>query len=153
MIDFILAIDPGASGGMAVGMGKRGVIALSMPSTPADIVELLNELWELKEPGERGVCYLEKVNGYGGLPGVRMFNFGENYGVIQGALASMKAPTVLVTPQAWMKRLGLGGQGAKNKSKWKNTLKAEAQRRYPELKITLKTADALLILAAHENDE
>ena len=56
--DFMMAIDPGLSGGMAVGMGRRGVIALSMPSTPGDIVELLQELWDLREPDEVGVCYL-----------------------------------------------------------------------------------------------
>jgi hypothetical protein len=33
-----------------------------------------------------------------------------------------------------------------SKSEWKNKLKAEAQRRFPDLKVTLKTADALLIL-------
>lgn len=148
--DFMMAIDPGLSGGMAVGMGRRGVIALSMPSTPGDIVELLQELWDLREPDEVGVCYLEKVNGFGGLPGTRMFNFGENYGVLQGALAVLKVPTVLVTPRAWLKKLGLGAAGEKNRAKWKNALKAEAQRRYPALKVTLKTADALLILAAHE---
>jgi len=31
---------------------------------------------------------------------------------------------------------------------WKNKLKAEAQRLYPDIKVTLKTADALLILEA-----
>lgn len=37
---------------------------------------------------------------------------------------------------------------AKAKREWKNKLKAEAQRRYPDIKVTLGTADALLILSA-----
>lgn len=35
---------------------------------------------------------------------------------------------------------------AQSKTAWKNKLKEEAQRRFPQLDITLKTADALLIL-------
>jgi len=35
---------------------------------------------------------------------------------------------------------------AKAKSDWKNKLKGEAQRRNPSIKVTLKTADALLLL-------
>jgi hypothetical protein len=34
------------------------------------------------------------------------------------------------------------------KTEWKTKLKNEAQRRYPGLDVTKKTADALLILAA-----
>lgn len=34
---------------------------------------------------------------------------------------------------------------AKYKTAWKNKLKAEAQRLFPSIKVTLKTADALLI--------
>ena len=35
---------------------------------------------------------------------------------------------------------------AREKTAWKNKLKAEAQRRFPDLRVTLKTCDALLIL-------
>jgi hypothetical protein len=37
---------------------------------------------------------------------------------------------------------------AKGKRDWKNKLKAEAQRRYPDIKVTLLNADALLMLSA-----
>ena len=33
-------------------------------------------------------------------------------------------------------------------TQWKNKLKAEAQRLFPDIRVTLKTADALLILEA-----
>ena len=50
-------------------------------------------------------------------------------------------------PQDWQKGFGLGTASAcASKRIWKNKLKAEAQRRFPHLNVTLKTADALLIL-------
>ena len=54
---------------------------------------------------------------------------------------------VLVRPQTWQKDFGLGtASRCASKSEWKNKLKAEAQRRFPHLGVTLQTADALLIL-------
>lgn len=146
---FVIGIDPGANGGIAahIPSGTAGVVAYRMPATDADICDLLTELWGLKEPDESGVVFVEKVNGHGGLPGTRMFNFGQNYGLILGCLATLKAPTVLLTPQAWLKKIGIG-MGEKNKTKWKNILKSEAQRRYPKNKVTLYNADALLIMSA-----
>jgi hypothetical protein len=53
----------------------------------------------------------------------------------------------MVRPQKWQKWLGLGrASGCGSPREWKNKLKAEAQRRFPYLNVTLKTADALLIL-------
>jgi hypothetical protein len=54
---------------------------------------------------------------------------------------------VLVRPQVWQKGFGLGtASTCASKSEWKNKLKAEAQRRFPHLPVTLKTSDALLLL-------
>ena len=58
----------------------------------------------------------------------------------------MEIRLVLVRPQVWQKGFGLGTASAcAKKSEWKNKLKGEAQRRFPELRVTLGTADALLI--------
>ena len=149
MKQLMMAIDPGAQGGMALRLPDGAAICYPMPATDGDIVELIEELWALRNDDEPGCCYMEKVNGRGGLPGVRMFNFGQNYGLVLGALAALRIPTVLIEPRQWQKRLSLGKAG-KSQTKWKNKLKAEAQRRFPLCKVTLKTADALLILAAME---
>lgn len=54
---------------------------------------------------------------------------------------------MLVRPQVWQKVFNLGtAASCASKSEWKNKLKAEAQRRFPHLPVTLATADALLIL-------
>jgi len=77
-----------------------------------------------------------------------MFNFGRNHGFTLGLLSALYIRTELITPQQWQKRLFLGTSKGMSPVQWKNKLKAEAQRLYPDIKVTLKTADALLILEA-----
>ena len=139
----ILAIDPGASGGLAMALDGAPIAAMAMPETEGEIcAEIAEWQWD--------VCYLEKVGGFvagKAAPGSAMFNFGRNFGFILGVLAALKVRTVLVTPQAWQKALGLGHKDKDTApAEWKRKLKAEAWRLYPQTTPTLKTADALLIL-------
>jgi crossover junction endodeoxyribonuclease RuvC len=81
-----------------------------------------------------------------------MFRFGRNFGFILGVFAALKIPVELVRPQKWQKALSLGTSAAHaSKTAWKNHLKAEAQRRFPDQKVTLATADALLLLSYFSN--
>lgn len=102
----------------------------------------------LVAPGET-FAFLEEVSGFIGKarPGSRMFAFGRNFGFVVGFLQAMNVRTELVRPQKWQKPLGIGTAAAcASRTVWKNKLKAQAQRLHPNLKPTLKTADALLIL-------
>lgn len=141
----IIAIDPGANGGIAALCGDRAE-AWPMPKTEGEVAALIESLSNPLDG--KPVCYLEKVGGFiagHAAPGSAMFNFGRNYGFILGSLAALGVRTALVPPQAWQKALGLG-KSAGDKAAWKNKLKAEAWRLYPANRPTLKTADALLIL-------
>lgn len=145
----ILAIDPGLSGGIAVRwFGKTDCWA--MPETEGDLLERLREVKRVAGlEGDELVCVLEEVSGYAGTaqPGSAMFRFGEHVGFIKGAVQALEIRLVLVRPQVWQRGFGLGTASAcASKTIWKNKLKAEAQRRFPHLNVTLKTADALLIL-------
>lgn len=149
----ILTIDPGASGGLAVKYGDAQVYAVPMPATEGDLLEWLR--FATKAAGETSdtcIAYLEAQQGVMG-PGMRvsssaMFTFGRGYGFLLGALMALEWSVVLVRPQEWQKALSLGTKaGAGGKTEWKNKLKAEAQRRFPHLKVTLKTADALLLMS------
>ena len=142
----ILAIDPGKSGGFAYVDRYLDVTVEPMPATEGDIEEEIS-CAAFSSESDR-VAIIEKVGGYAGaaMPGSRMFAFGENYGFLKGVVMSCGFKLHLVTPQAWQKALGLGTSKGLTKTAWKNKLKAEAQRLYPDLKVTLKTADALLIL-------
>jgi hypothetical protein len=148
----IIAVDPGASGGLAICWqmgGDRNVFALPMPGTEADVVETVSH-WErdARAEGAALCCYVEKVGGYISgrpSPGSAMFNFGRNVGVIHGALLARGIRTVEVRPQEWQQTVGAGNSKTHG-SKWKNHLKGIAQQRFPGLTPSLKTADALLIL-------
>jgi len=133
-----LAIDPGVSGGIAIGLDYP--MLFNMPETAHDLAELIKD-----HAIER--AFVEEVGGFIGKeqPGSRMFTFGMNAGVIKGILAALAIPTVYVRPQKWQAALGLGTSNGLDKNKWKNKLKSRAQQLYPQHKVTLATADALLI--------
>ena len=77
-----------------------------------------------------------------------MFTFGRGFGFLLGALMAMGIAVVLVKPQKWQKHFGFGTvKQSGGKGPWKRKLQAEAQRRFPGYDVTLKTADALLILS------
>jgi hypothetical protein len=136
----IIACDPGWSGAFVTIYGVH-----SMPSTPNDIVDLLGVLMV-----GSSVLVIEQVGGFAGKgqPGSAMFRFGENFGLVIGAAIALGYRVERVTPQKWIKAHGLGTRGALTKAEWKRKLKSKAQELYPNLKVTLETADALLILDA-----
>lgn len=149
----ILAIDPGKSGGMAWGEAEGGdVVAHTMPDTGGGVLDTLRDIIAAADGlPERVTAYVEQVGGYvrteGGQPGSAMFKFGCGYGFTLGALAGLGVSVELVTPQRWQKGMSTGTRGGAPKADWKRKLKAQAERLYPSLRVTLSTADALLILA------
>jgi hypothetical protein len=146
----IIAIDPGKSGGIAVIYPNGRTVADPMPETEEDLVNYLRSIdSECSLESYALHAYVEKVGGFvgKGQPGSAMFKFGFGAGVIEGALRALRIRTIYVRPQEWQKTFSLGtAAGCAKKTEWKNKLKAEAQRRFPSLKVTLSTADALLIL-------
>jgi len=138
----ILAIDPGASGGLAY-YGPAGIILDSMPATDLDVSILIMDRLAISD-----VVYIEKVGGYvggKGAPGSSMFNFGRNVGFLHGLIAASKTRVIEVPPQRWQKTIGAGTK-ATHGTRWKAHLKGIAQQRQPRLVVTLKTADAVLLL-------
>lgn len=138
----ILAIDPGASGGIAHFANNR-VVVEPMPDTDGDVREVM-----INYLSQSDVVYIEKVGGYiggKGAPGSAMFNFGRNVGFLHGLIASMLTRCIEVPPQRWQKTIQAGNSKTHG-TRWKAHLKQLAQQRQPSLGITLKTADAILIL-------
>lgn len=88
----------------------------------------------------------EKVGGMPGMAGSAMFNFGKGYGNLEMALIALEIKTTLTSPQAWQKTFMIGTKSKQTTTQWKNKLKALAQQIFPQLKVTLINADALLIL-------
>lgn len=154
----IIAIDPGKSGGIAV-HSKDGTEAFKMPDSQTELCTVLQDY--ARQPAIENqpiAVYLEQVGGFtksqeGGQPGSAMFRFGEGFGYIKGVCDTLGFRLVLVRPQDWMKTVSAGTRGERSKTQWKNHLKDIAQRRYPHIRVTLSTADALLILEHAKNKE
>lgn len=145
MSKVIIGIDPGALGGIAVINGDE-VKAIRMPETFPDIYNTLHDYGFSLE--DTVIAYLENVGH--GLPGQSSkatATFARHNGHLEMALYALGIPTEMVTPQKWMKFYSnsTGKSTDYEKKEWKNRLKAEAQRRFPNIKVTLWNADALLI--------
>jgi hypothetical protein len=140
----MIAIDPGMNGGIAWLDPDGNPQCKPMPETEGDVLDLLRTLRIGTAEAK-----LEEVGGYvgKGQPGSSMFKFGRGFGFIVGSLMALGFRIEFLKPQKWQKFFGLGTSAqAGGKTPWKNKLKAEAQRRFPTLNVTLKTSDALLIL-------
>ena len=130
--------------------GKNGVIGIIYNETayclkcPTTIAEMANEISSIKQiaPDITVQAIIEKVHSMPKQGVKSVWTFGANYGQWLGILASNKIPYVQVSPQKWMR---LYQPLSKDKKERKNQLKHQAQQRFPELKITLATSDALLL--------
>jgi hypothetical protein len=139
----IIGIDPGANGGIAVIFEDGRTWVGGMPED-SELIGVLRDLSNCEE-GVRVTAYLELVGGYigKGQPGSAMFRFGESFGFLRGVLQTLRIPTELVRPQEWQRGLP-GVKGSEGPTR-KRLLREHAARIFPDLKVTLATADALLI--------
>ncbi len=142
MRGYIIGVDPGALGGIAVLDGTNGEVVecVKMPSTPMDILSYLRN-WD-----SSSVCYLEDVGmGMPGQSSKATATFARHNGHLEMALLALGISTIKVTPQKWQKALGLSGKKGESKQSHKNRIKAKMQSRHPSVKMTLWAADALAI--------
>ena len=139
----IVTIDPGASGGIVLGYPE--LVTIPMPKTDGDIEVTLRPGFD-----EPYIAYLEQLVKYTGrnMPSSSMAVYASNWGFLKGVLTAHKYRIILVPPKKWQSALGLGSATGLTKTEWKNKLKNMAQQLYPNLSVTLSTADAILIYEA-----
>ena len=135
-----IGIDPGKSGGVAI-IYDDNLYTGKCPNTVHDMVE------EVKVPLDimaipKSKAVIELVHSMPGNGVKSMFTFGQNYGTWLGIMAALKIPYDIVPPGKWMKHYG---SMPKDKKARKNKLKQLAQQAWPTHRITLATADAVLI--------
>ena len=137
-----VGIDPGVSGGrVAISPDNQVLVHTKCPDTVHDMVEELKVPLEMMAiPKSRAV--IELVHSMPGNGVKSMFTFGQNYGTWLGIMAALKIPYDIVPPGKWMKHYGAM---PKDKKARKNKLKQLAQQSWPTHRITLATADAVLI--------
>jgi hypothetical protein len=141
-----IAIDPGVGGGIAYTDTDGSVHALPMPATLHDISKELHLL--SRSTFGPVTVFLEELPKFAGkMSGSSIGVMFRNYGRIEGLLAAFEARIEYIPPKKWQTCLGLGDKKTHG-PRWKAHLKGRAQALYPNLSVTLKTADALLILEA-----
>ena len=94
-----IGVDPGKNGGIAV-IGRLSKANYCGASVYSDN-ELLDVCKLFKD--KPCVCYLEHVHAMPKQGVSSTFNFGMNFGFIQGVLKAYEIPYELVTPQKWKK--------------------------------------------------
>ena len=95
-----IGIDPGAKGGLA-GIRDGGITVA--PYEKSRYIEILSRV-----PLD-SVCCLEHVHAMPGQGVTSMFNFGQNFGWVQGVLEAMGISYELVQPQKWKKEFSITG--------------------------------------------
>ena len=151
-----LGIDPGIHGGLAI-ISPEGIAqAFAMPATEQVIADLFEQ--RIK-PAGIAFCMIEDIPHVPGKGKFANVKLNRNVGVLIGLLLAHKIPYEEILPQVWQKALGIPRRIRRPKTtkpiynyppeetqaQWKNRLRDIAQKLFPELKVTLSTADALLI--------
>lgn len=132
----LITIDPGIGGGMAAFV--RGDLITAAFTTEGDACQWLRQF----DPAT-ATAWIEEVHSSPQM-GVRSaFTFGRNFGFWLGALGALQIPVRMVKPQVWQR--GIAGVGRLQGPERKSALRAEAQRRFPHLRITQAVADAILM--------
>jgi hypothetical protein len=139
----VICIDPGQSGGIAYHDSDGTVQVISMPEGMTEIADTLRELDVVHGPFS--CIHVEKTGTYmPGNSGPAAATFARHCGHIEAIAYMLGIPTFQVAPNVWMKSLGVIPKEKSERKKW---IKEEMSRRYPYLKVTLKTADALGIMS------
>ena len=138
-----IGIDPGKGGGIAV-IAKDGIEVKKCPESVQDMT-LMFALMVGNTPADHVLVMLEKVWARPRDGRSSIFTFAQNYGRWEGIVASHEIIPHYVTPQVWMKAIGCPPKLKKQVRK--NYLKQLSKDKYPKIakKLTLKTADAMLI--------
>jgi hypothetical protein len=137
-----IGIDPGMGGGIALIDGDT-IDAIKMPPE-SDIAGMLKALC-IEDNKPVGIAYIEDIpKGFAGMVNQSaMAKLHRNYGFCLGVLAALRIEHHLVRPQLWQK--GIPGVQGKKGVERKRALKDHACRIFPNVKVTLKNCDALLI--------
>lgn len=119
-----IGIDPGKNGGIAV---------IKSDKTRAHVYseEYLLLVLGYYAEDKQVVCYLEHVHAMPKQGVSSTFNFGMNFGFIQGVLKAYGIPYELVTPQKWKKEFSCTSD--------KNTSISVCKRLFPN--VNLKATD------------
>lgn len=113
MTKYLIGIDPGCSGALAVFEDGEPVEWMDMPTVKVGKSSRVNSASVAKflsffdHPSMH--AYIELVHAMPLNGSVSSFTFGHASGSVEAVVATLGIPYTLVTPQAWKKRAGLIG--------------------------------------------
>lgn len=139
----VLAVDPGASGGIATFDGTHAW-CMKMPDDEADVVLQLMDLVDVSDIHRLVIEDTHAMPKSGVNISTRSAHaFGYNRGLATAALLATRRPLEKVLAAVWQR--GLGITRGIDYADRKRALCAIAKQRFPSCKVTLATCDALLI--------
>lgn len=155
-IDCIIGIDTGASGGIAIWRPNHVLKVVKMPKDLKALKEFLEYYKEVCEP----IVFIEKLNVRpddvsvsGGAANMgklyRIQKMLQNFEQLKATIEFLEIPFILVNPMKWQSELKLRIKikGKKEeKAERKNRYKSIAGQLYPDVKPTLWSCDATLIM-------
>jgi len=151
-IKAVIGIDPGKSGGIAIYKGGNTIEALPCPGSPremADSVNItVNNFVIDGIPTSKILVAIENVHAFPTDSRSSSFKFGTNFGTWLGICAANKLEVERISPIVWMKKYRehvIYGEIPREKLERKRHLKLLASSYFVDARVTLKTADAILI--------
>jgi len=140
----IIGIDPGAGGALAfITPDGRAVVHKTKTTLPLEAIQ--DAL--CGRDRSQVIAYIEELTGFQqgrvAMRGAQVAVMMRNLGVWEGILMGMGISHRLVKPQQW--QAGISGVKGSEYADKKKALRLEAARRFPSMKPTADTADALLI--------
>jgi hypothetical protein len=156
-----LGIDPGVSGGISV-ISYSKVTSMPIPELKGDMWKLLAETLISHRKSlvldYKIIGAVERVGGFIGTSSEAehgkhrnlasahtMFTMGETYGALTMALVAANIPYRDVLPKQWQLCYGMSKNKGESTSRYKSRLRDKAKSMFPNLKLTQKTGDSLLI--------
>ena len=140
MTDYVMGIDPGIN----------GAIALYNPLTKDLIVHDIPTIQALRSSAAKDIdgyalailidslkpkvstCFIEKVGGVGKQSASRSFQFGLNTGIIHGIVYANLIPVAFVSPQKWKAHFGLKRPADASDSVFKTLSRGKASSLLPQ---------------------
>lgn len=151
-IDCIVGIDPGVNGGIVTWRPNHNITAIKMPK---DINELKDYLLYLKSICSP-IVFLEKLSvrpddvtlGADGVNMGKLYRIQKmmaNFEQLKAIISVCDIPFVLIAPISWQQKLRIRIKNEDKKDR-KKRYKDIAQSLYPEIKQTMYSCDATLIM-------
>lgn len=153
-INCVIGVDPGANGGIAIYLPGQNARVAKMPKDMTD----LRDFFEYYRDNYKPIIFLEKLSirpddvmatdsraNMGKM--YRIQKMMANYEHLKALAETVGIPYVMVHPLSWQTKLKLRVRGEKmEKAERKHHYQEKAASLYPEIKVTLWNADALLIM-------